>query len=394
MRLLRARRPGIKNVAQIRKTNIDSINNEILFGQSNSIGYQKSVPYGKNDLYPNDILLTLEGSPTGQGCRNRKNDFVFGLGVEGGDDIVINRHGETVNDIMNKTVFAQNSLSGYSLHFNFNSFGQITEIQYIQIEFVRFREDFQTIFFGKPKFGSLKRVEFPLYNTRDFRKRVKLIEGGIKKYTGEVYYFKTTGDIYPRAPIDAALMSAKLENSVQIYGYANIENGFNSSGAFKIPSMVKGKSAVKKMIAKLEKIKGAKNAGGIVVIDAPLDLEGKQGTQKLFEPFTLNSVDNMYTNQNETAEKNILKVYTMPQILLGTSDDGMFNKAEFQDAAQYFNNDTEKDRQIMEGSWMKWWDNTIFKSQLSEIKLIPLETDPETDPDPDENKNKKIEEEE
>jgi hypothetical protein len=63
----------------------------------------------------------------------------------------------------------------------------------------------------------------------------------------------------------------------------------------------------------------------------------------------------------------------MPEILLGVSNQGMFNQESFQDAFNYMNNDTERDRIKVEKAYNQFWPETTFSSELSEIEIIPLD---------------------
>lgn len=362
----------ISNALQTRKTHVGSVTNDILFKDTGMSYFNKTLPFGKNNSYPNDVLFAIENSPTAKGCTSLRSDYIYGLGVENGDKIIVNRQNESLNDVIKKSIEKYSPLNGFALHFNYNVFGQISEIQNVQIEYLRLHKDLDKIYFGKyPNPAPGKEILFYLYDPKNFRDQVKA-DGGIKNYSGQIYYYKSVGELYPTAMIHASFQSAKFEDSLQTYNFANIENSFNSSGLIKIPYMTDGDEAVKDVEGKIAKLKGSKNAGGMIVISAPLDMEGKTNNVNFYESFALNNVDKLYVEQTANAKENILEEFMIPDILLGRSKEGMFNQASFDDASRYYNGKTESERQIIENAFMKFWSNTVFASQLPEIKITPL----------------------
>jgi len=95
-------------------------------------------------------------------------------------------------------------------------------------------------------------------------------------------------------------------------------------------------------------MRGAENAGKSLVVTTPLNNQGDAKDFTMVEHLTPTNIDKLFVNQNKKAEQDILKTFTMPKILLGISDEGMFNQASFNDAFNYKNADTEGDRKIIE----------------------------------------------
>ena len=175
--------------------------------------------------------------------------------------------------------------------------------------------------------------------------------------------------------MQASSPSGEFENDVQIYNNANIKNGFSGKGVLNLPKT--GGSSKKKTDEELEKLHGPENSGGTLTIEMPLNVEGELKSAQIYEPFTLSSIDKMFVNQTENAKDNILREGRMPEILLGVSNQGMFNQAEYQDTAIYYNNKTGYDRKKVERAINSFWGNTVFSSQLSEVIITPLEFDNE-----------------
>ncbi len=338
----------------------------------------------KPNLWPHVLFLgkvlniesinAIKKSPTAKGCAEMLSMFVQGEGFSEGGDMVVNRDGDTMNDVLTKAVKDYSEMNGVCIHLNFNITGQITEIFPIDIKYVRKSKDLCTAQFGVWNNQSWynRFVSVDLYNPEIVVDKIKL--EGINNYNGQLLYFTKGYDIYPDSPLDSASISASFEKEVQIYQYASINNGFSASGVLKVPTMGQGEKADKNIDnaqKNLEKIKGANNSGSVIAMPTPVDTDGKFQASNLYESFAPHNIDSLFVNQNGKAKENILSVYRMPEILLGTSSQGMFNQASYNDAFDYKNADTERDRKIVERVFQKVVDNSVFP--IPQIEIVPLE---------------------
>lgn len=362
-----------------KQLDIIAITNEIqsYSVRSNSIYSGDVINYGTDNLYPNQVFDIVQDSPTAGGCVKRKSEFVFGKGVE--SDVIVNRHNKTINDIISVTCQEYSKYNGFALHFNYNLIGQIIEIQNVDLRYIRKLKDILSVVVGKIRrdskvinLSSANKVKISLYQPNGIKKYIKK-SGGFKKFNGAVFYFNNNSGIYPVATYDSALTSAQFEQEAQVFSYMHVKNGFSSSGILKIPGLPDDPKAKKEIEEKLQKVVGSLNAGSYFVVAATLDLEGGLQASKLFEPFQTQDVDKVHQVQSDRAKDYLLRAFNMPEILLGVSDKGMFNQESFQDAFNYYNNDTERDRIKIEKSFNQFWPETSFSSELSEIEIIPLD---------------------
>lgn len=358
------------------------------------------VPYGLDNIYPQRIFDAISKSPTAKGCVKRLREFVFGLGTEGGAEIV-NREGETLNDVLSGAIDSYSKYFGFALHFNFNIFGQITEMSVVDLRFIRKTADLKTAIIGEWGLNTFAAfqdimIEVDLYNPETLEERITLA-GGIEKYKGQLLYFSADQQIYPTALIDSASTSANYEFESQIYTFANIKNGFSGNTIIKFPGMELGEqsqeergsdfdvnridqtqntddeeqSGISKLQEELEAMHGSESAGSTLVVQVPVGVNGEFKDFKMVENLTPTNVDALFVNQNEKAENNILKVYTTPMILLGVASDGMFNQESFNDAFNYKNADTEGDRVVIERVFNLFLPQSVFLQK--EIDIIPLQ---------------------
>ena len=121
---------------------------------------------------------------------------------------------------------------------------------------------------------------------------------------------------------------------------------------------------------------GEEKAGSSAIVPIPVDTQGNIKDFQMIEHLSPTDVDGLFVNQNTKAEDDILKVFTMPKILLGKADQGMFNQASFNDAFNYKNSDYEMDRKIIERQFRKVLSESVFN--IDSFELIPLEFKGET----------------
>jgi hypothetical protein len=363
---------GISTKAAINQIKVDSL------PYSYYNGREEIIPYGTDNLYPDRIIEAIKKSPTARGCAKREAEFIFGQGIR--NDIIVNRHGETLNDVIRQFIFdGYSQLGGGGIHLNFNLLGQICEMFFVSYEFIRrhktlnkveygiWREDSQSVFLDQNN-----KTVFT-YNPEKFIEQV-IESGGFYNYNGSVCLYSKNVGLYPDSPIDSASISASFEREAQVYPYANIKNGFSGNTLIKLPTMSDGDEADDEADSLSERIKdlhGAEKAGSSIVTTVPVNSEGEARPFQMVEHLSPTNVDGMFEKQNYKAENNILKCYTMPGILLGVPSEGMFNEASFNDAFNYKNADTEGDRKNIERFFSKILSNSVFG--IDKFEIVPLE---------------------
>lgn len=366
--------------AVVNKLKIDSL-------PSFSFNGEDVIPFGEDNIYPNRIYDAIQKSPTAGGCVKRMNEFIFGKGVINGG-FVVNRDHQTFNDIVMRCVDSYVRYKGFALHFNYNPLGQIVEIFNVDFRYPRLLKNLQ-----EAKIANWNRLIGRHYGYTGYvyddneiimnlfdpeqvipqMKAVKKSDSEDEVFKGQLFYWGADDSIYPTSWIDNSNVSASYEHKVQVYQFANIENGFSGNTIIKYPSIATGEEDIQdeegnvykygteewkdayrrynpagRIEQELQNLHGAENSGKSLVVNTPLDASGSTKSFQMVEHLTPTNVDGLFVNQNNKAENDILKTFTMPKILLGISDSGMFNQASFNDAFNYKNADTEGDRKIIE----------------------------------------------
>ncbi len=316
------------------------------------------IPYGSDNKYPDNVLDIIKKSPTANGCMKRRAEFIYGLGMTGGD-VVVNRHNETLNEIYNIVTQSYARLNGFALHFNVNIFGQIVEIQNVDLRYVRKLGYLETAIIGSQQSN--------IYNEDVYR--VTLWDSGAEQENGFLYYFGN--GIYPVCPIESSLTSAQFEHYSQVFSYSSIRNGFSASGILKVPNLPDDVEKKIEIEDNIKKVVGPDTAGSVLLVTANRNIEGKIDNSSMFESFQLPNIDSLHKNQCERSREYILRDANVPEILLGVGSNGMFNKESFADAFEYYNNDTKRERMILQNSFNKFIEQSVFG--IKDIQIIPLE---------------------
>jgi hypothetical protein len=361
------------------------------------------IPFGADNLYPQRMFKAIAKSPTATGVIKRVVEFIFGHGLVEGGDVVVNRDGQTMNDILMSCVQSYAKYSGFAIHFNYNLLGEVVEWSMIDLRYVRKSKDLTKIIFGDFAISNAatdNTVEIDVFNPDKVKEQIAQCDDDIKGYKGQVFYWTSDFGIYPTSMLDTVSGYASYENESQVYQNANIQNGLSGSKILKYPEQLFGESSLSelesgnnpsienegkypgdevdnsdssesKLEANLRNITGSDRAGSILVVKVPTGVSGEFKDFKLLEDISPTNVDDIFINQNEKAENSILKAGTMPKILLGISDSGMFNQASFNDAFDYKNADTEGDRKIIERVFAHLLESSVFN--ISNVEIEPLE---------------------
>jgi len=333
------------------------------------------IPFGLDNLYPQRIENAIQSSPTAMGCIDRLKYFIKGQGFTVGETVV-NRDGETLNDILNQCVDDYVKFSGFALHFNFNLIGKIAEIFTIPLEYLRKDRKLKHVQMGiwdtRSRLYSNEFITFDLYGECD--PISQMVYGGFESYKGQIMYFTRDGRIYPNSTAQTCTMSSEYEKEVQLYSLANVRNSFSANNIIKLPTMFageKGQDQVNKLSDELQNAHGAGNAGASIVVPVTVGTSGEVKPFQMVESLNPTNVDALFTNQNQSAERTILKTFMMPEILLGVSSQGMFNQAAFNDAFDYKNADTEQDRKIIEREFASFLKNSVWG--IESLEIVPLQ---------------------
>ncbi len=207
--------------------------------------------YGIDNLYPQRMLDLILNSSTGGVCLERYQQFIEGNGYndENFSEYIVNRAGETVDDIHRLISRDMALYHGFALHVNYNMACQIVELQHVPFQNCRLEEENdegQVLFINvhpdwsgrktrKGKSLSVNRNTVTKIHTFNPRKEVviaQIIEaGGIEFYKGQILWVSMDGkNEYPRPIYDKIVTNLSTDEALDNVKYRNARNNFLLAG--------------------------------------------------------------------------------------------------------------------------------------------------------------------
>lgn len=306
------------------------------------------IPYDIDNLYPNKVKAIAQRSGTTMSAIGTLSAFLSGNGFAQ-MGTVINSSEQTLWDILRHICDSRAMFRGFALHFNYNMLGQITEINPVNFEFVRWSRMLNSFVVNPDWFRRSRRkdeVEYKPFNPKNVVEEIAEC-GGIDKYKGQLlYWIPNLDDYYTTCTWDSVLDDAQFEAEAKLYSLSSIQNDYSLSGLITYPKNITDSKEITDIKEDLQKDKGSANAGGVRVVSS-LPSEGMTNW-KWFTPMSRNNIDALHKNQKEDAKFNIYAAFRQPPILNGVATSGMFNQESFMDAFDYYNAATETERKEIE----------------------------------------------
>ena len=331
--------------------------------------YRDLIFYDIDNLYPNKIKSIAERSGSTKTAINTLSSFMTGNGFNDNNDLIINSDEQTLFDILRHASNEKSMFAGLAIHFNFNKFGEIIEINEITFESLRWNKDNNKLI-SNPNWkrrDKRKDVQYYPFNPDNVKDEIK--KDGIDKYNGQVlYWIPRKKDIYPLCRFDQVIDDAQFEAESKIYKLSNIQNDYSIGGFVKYPSSLDSRQEIQDMKKSLKKSKGSANAGKIQAL--PFPPNEALAHWKFFEPVSRNNIDRLFKLQNDEARENIYMAFQQDPLLNGYSKNGMFNQQDYLDVFNYYNSFTETDRKELVKIFNKIISYSIW-SNIGELEILP-----------------------
>lgn len=203
--------------------------------------------YGRNNLYPQQAKAILDASSTGAQCCDRYARFIEGEGLNNLAlyDLVVNRYGDTVDELVNSMSQDLASYGGFALHVNYDLNCQVCEVQNVPFEACRLQEDDDSGYIAHiithPDWsGKLTRASkvvrvnkdsittFDRFNSNPDIVRAQIMAcGGIDHYKGQVLWVSMAGrDRYPLPKYDRVLTDLSTDEGLSNIKFRNARCNF------------------------------------------------------------------------------------------------------------------------------------------------------------------------
>lgn len=207
--------------------------------------------YGEDNLYPQTLRQLVKGSSTGSECLERYADFIEGYGFRDVpfSEYIVNRKGDTMDDIHEAICKDMALFNGFALHVNYNVNGEIVELHHVPFENCRLVDEDSNGYVGKialhPDWSGRKvRATKPVRVDKEHidyihvfnpRKDVVLAQiehdGGIELYKGQILWVSGSGkNVYPVGKADRVATELSTDEGLANVKYRNVRNNFFPAG--------------------------------------------------------------------------------------------------------------------------------------------------------------------
>lgn len=223
-------------------------NRRVDTGYLRNLGIQS---YGDDNLYPQHLRNIIAASSTGSECTERYANFIEGNGFREVtfSKYVVNRRGDTADDIHAFVCRDVADYDGIAIHVNYNMFADIVEIQHVPFENCRLLEEDETGYTAKiavhpdwtgkkTRKGKAIRVAQENVEFIDVFNPCKEVvyaqiraAGGIENYKGQILWISNTGNcVYPVGKADRVIAEMSTDEGLANIKYRNVRCNFMPSG--------------------------------------------------------------------------------------------------------------------------------------------------------------------
>ena len=343
--------------------------------------------YGEDNLYPQTLKNIISASPTGSECADRFADFIEGNGFREVlfSEYVVNRKGDTADDIHALVCRDMADYGGLALHVNYNVLGEIVELQHIPFENCRLVEEDDNGYVSKiaihPDWSGQKtrkgekikvsKENIDYINVFNPIKAVVLTQieaaGGIEYYKGQVLWVSMAGkQTYPIGKGDRVATEMSTDEGLSNVKYRNVRNNFLPAGM-----VITRKGSSISYDEEGNEIKDETQSEDSGFSDAILTLQGDVNSNKILEveieseeeepkfvPITTQNYDKEFTVTDASVVERIYSAYGQePWYCIRIGKVG-FSGDILEDAFEYYNSIVSKQQRLIERTFdriFKYW---------------------------------------
>lgn len=357
--------------------------------------------YGSDNLYPQVLRDIISASSTGCECVERYADFIEGNGFREVpfSEYVVNRRGDTSDDIHSLICKDVAMYDGLALHVNYNVNGDIVELQHIPFENCRLLEEDSNGYMAKivvhPDWTGKKtrngkailvKKEFMDYiDVFNPDKNVVLAQidaaGGIECYKGQVLWISGSGrNIYPIPRADRVTTEMSTDEGLANVKYRNVRCNFMPSGMIitkkgssvnfdekgkPIPDDYNDDTGFSDTIKQLQ---GDTNAGKLLEVTLNSDEDKPE-----FVDLSSKNYDKEFTVTDSSVVERIYSAFGQePWYCIRVGKLG-FSGDILEDAFEYYNSIVSRQQRLIERSFRKIFEHWFEQANLSnDYSVQPL----------------------
>lgn len=351
--------------------------------------------YGADNLYPQNVMDITNASGTAKLCLSRYEKFVEGYGFDNEmlSEVVIDRDGSTMDDLLHQVAKELTRFGGFALQINYNVLGEATEVNSIPFEQCRLEEcddsGYVAHILQHPDWRGKKTrngrrifvddahvTKFHVFNPDPLVVQKEIEDaGGIEGYNGQILWVSMDGKyIYPTPIYDACITEISTDEGLGNIKYRNVRNNFlvacmliAKKGVPRINE--KGEEVERQMISDedLKAFQGDTKGSKILYVE----LENDEDEPKVVE-FPAKNFDKEFSTTDASVIERIYSqfhqelFYSIRMGKLGFSGDVM------QDAYGYYAGEVTNEQRFIERAFAKLFKNWYDASIPQDFSIKPL----------------------
>lgn len=346
--------------------------------------------YDVDNCYPQRVLDIINASGTGTLCTDLMAKFIYGNGFKDKTlgKLVVNKKGETANQLLRKLSKSIANFYGFNIHLNYSIFPTVgvSELNFSDFRDARFTsednkehpnqlalyDDWQ-----KTKGGIKKdKINFiHLYNPKKVVEEVNASKGGtiqekLANYKGQILYWSNVGIQYPLAPSDSILEDIITDSKSKNFKNRNISTNFMASHILEVDEFEDDESK-NTFVKNLTNFQGDDEASQIFLLEKAA---GQSESGFNLTKVDIQDVDKLYEYTETSVQRNIIRNYLIPSVLLdeSTASLGAASGAARLAAYAEYNENTSEYRDVLSETFatlLKGFNGTNFEDfTIDELK--------------------------
>lgn len=284
------------------------------------------VKYGDNNDFPDYLFNLYNNSSQMSAIIDTMLRYIEGNGIVSNyPKKIVNRKYERFEDLIEKLILDYLLYGGFCFQITHNRLGEVAELNYVDMRYVRVSEDEEKIFYSKEwNKGRRTPKVYDRYSPNS-------------KLPTSIFYYKgrKTRDVYPVPLYLSALTSLEISTQIPEYHINCLENGFLPGG---IINFCNGSNLPEDVMDEIEekikeKFTGTRNASKIL-----LSFNDSTEHSTTFERLADDGNIDIYSNLANSVEKDVYTAFRISKLLLGNGEDSTgFNKQSFIESFALYN---------------------------------------------------------
>lgn len=277
------------------------------------------IKYGNDNAYPEYLTYLFDKSGKHGAILGGKADYIFGEGYVNGDT-VINRLGESLNDVAKKIILDDEMYGGFKLEIIWNRIGKISEVYHVDWSTIRVGKDGG---FWYKECWNVKGMDGRwVDNQKEVAKFIPAYNPA-KPYGSQIYAYNEYRPMTRYYPLPSYIASNNyIETDIEISKFylSSIRNGMMPSKMLQFYMGDPGEEKKKALERSFKKkFAGAENAGKFILVFNP---GGKDKTIDVSD-LSGSELDKMFVELNKTCQQEIFSGHKVTSpMLFGIKTEG------------------------------------------------------------------------